>query len=69
MAINFNAQLARELDLSPGKKKVYIQFKIMKTGEIEIVGARAPHPELEEEARRVMNLLPEIKPGKLKVLE
>ncbi|OIQ37040.1 MAG: hypothetical protein BM563_09500, partial [Bacteroidetes bacterium MedPE-SWsnd-G1] len=39
-------------------------FKILKTGNIEIVGVRAPHPDLEKETRRDIGLLPEIKPGK-----
>ena len=39
---------------------IYIQFKILKDGNIEIVGARAPHPTLETEARRVVNLLPKM---------
>jgi protein TonB len=60
----FNADLAGDLGLEPGKKKIYIQFKITKTGGIEIVGARAPHPRLEQEARRVVSLIPKMTPGK-----
>lgn len=64
VARKFNADLAGDLGLSPGKKKIYIQFKITKTGNIEIIGARAPHPRLEKEAKRVVKLLPKMTPGK-----
>lgn len=64
VARKFNVDLAGELGLQPGKKKIYIQFKITKTGGIEIVAARAPHPRLEKEARRVVSLLPKMTPGK-----
>ncbi len=59
----FNGDLAGDLGLS-GKQKIYIQFKITKTGGIQIIGARAPHKRLEKEARRVVNLLPKMIPGK-----
>lgn len=64
VARKFNADLAGDLGLAPGKKKIYIQFKITKTGGIEIVGARAPHPRLEKEAKRVVSLLPKMTPGR-----
>ena len=64
VARKFNGDLAGDLGLSPGKKKIYIQFKITKTGTIEVVAARAPHPRLEKEARRVVMLLPKMTPGK-----
>ena len=59
----FNAELAGDLGLS-GKQKIYVQFKITKTGGIQIMGARAPHKALEKEAKRVVNLLPKMEPGK-----
>ncbi|MDC9723725.1 MAG: energy transducer TonB [Urechidicola sp.] len=60
----FNADLASDLGLPPGKQKIYIQFRITKTGGIEILGARAPHKRLEKEAKRVVNMLPKMTPGK-----
>ena len=60
----FNADLASDLGLPPGKQKIYIQFRITKKGSIEILGARAPHKRLEKEAKRVVNLLPKMTPGK-----
>ncbi|MCF6278723.1 MAG: M56 family metallopeptidase [Flavobacteriaceae bacterium] len=59
---NFNVDIAKNLGLS-GKQKIYVQFKITKTGDIEILGARAPKPELETEAKRVINSLPRMIPG------
>ncbi|MGB0881256.1 MAG: energy transducer TonB, partial [Polaribacter sp.] len=64
VAINFNISLAKDLKLSKGKKKVWVVFRIDKEGNIVDVNARAPHPKLKEEAIRVVNLLPKMKPGK-----
>ena len=61
---NFNSGLATELGLAPGVKKIFVMFKIDKTGEIVSVEARAPHKKLQKEAIRVVELLPKMKPGK-----
>ncbi|MCK5638848.1 MAG: energy transducer TonB [Flavobacteriaceae bacterium] len=61
---HFKTSLAQDLGLSPGKKKVYVQFKIDKTGNITNVRARGPHKRLEKEAIRVVELLPNMTPGK-----
>ncbi len=61
---HFKVDLAQELGLEAGKKKVYVQFKIDKTGEIIDIRARGPHVRLEKEAIRVVNLLPKMTPGK-----
>ncbi len=60
----YNTGLAGDLGLDPGKKRVYVQFKISKTGSITNVRARGPHKRLEKEAIRVVNLLPKMIPGK-----
>ena len=60
----YNVDLANELGLEPGKKKVYVQFKIDKSGNITDVMARGPHARLEKEAIRVVQLLPKMIPGK-----
>ncbi len=60
----FNTSLAQDLGLSPGKKKVYVQFRIDKKGNIVNVRARGPHKRLEKEAIRVIQLLPQMTPGK-----
>ena len=58
----FNTELAGELGLS-GRQRINVIFKIDKTGKVTGVRARAPHPGLEREASRVINLLPHMKPG------
>jgi len=59
----FNTELASDLGLS-GRQRINVIFKIDKTGSIIGVRARAPHPGLEKEATRVINMLPKMKPGK-----
>ncbi len=60
----FNSDLASDLGLSPGVKRIFVMFKIDKTGNITDVMARAPHKRLQEEAIRVVKLLPKMTPGK-----
>ncbi len=62
---NFNTSLGKQLGLE-GVNRIYVQFKIGKDGAVEVLGARAPHPALQEEAERVVNLLPQMTPGKQK---
>jgi len=62
---NFNTALADDLGLK-GRQRITVIFKIDIEGHIVDVRARAPHPKLEQEAVRVINLLPKIKPGKHK---
>ncbi|MFD2914961.1 energy transducer TonB [Psychroserpens luteus] len=59
----FDTDLASELGLS-GRQRINVIFKIDKTGNIVGIQARAPHPGLEKEAKRVIGLLPKMKPGK-----
>jgi len=59
----FNTDLAAQLGLS-GKQKINVQFKIDRTGNIVDIKTRAPHKRLGEEAERVINKIPEMKPGK-----
>ncbi len=61
---NFNTGLANDLGLSPGRKKVYVQFKIDKKGNIVDIRARGPHKRLEKEAVRVVGKIPKMTPGK-----
>lgn len=60
----FDHNLAQEIGLTPGKKKVYVQFRIDKSGEIVNIRARGPHVRLEKEAIRVVDMLPKMTPGK-----
>ena len=59
----FNTGLGSELGLS-GINRIYVQFRIEKNGTITVLGARAPHPRLQQEAERVVNSLPKMQPGK-----
>lgn len=61
----FNANLASDLGLETGSiQKIFVVFKIDKSGNISNVKARAPHKALENEAIRVIGLLPKMTPGK-----
>ena len=62
-ALNFDANLPKTLGLKPGKKRIFISFKIDTDGNIVDVKARAPHKKIEEEVTKVMNLLPKVTPG------
>lgn len=59
---NFNENVAKELGLI-GVNRLIVQFTINTKGEIQDVLSRAPHPRLEEEAERVLGLLPKMEPG------
>jgi hypothetical protein len=61
---NFNADLANHLNLQSGVKRIFVLFTINKEGIITGIRARAPHIKLEEEAIRVIKLLPKMIPGK-----
>ena len=59
----FNTDLAGDLGLS-GIQRISVIFKIDKNGNVVGVRSRAPHPRLEKEAARVINMLPKMKPGR-----
>ena len=61
---NFDVELAQELGLNSGKKKIFTQFVIDENGNIINVLVKAPHPKLEKEAQRVIDKLPKFTPGK-----
>ena len=60
---NFNVDLAQDLGLTPGKKRIFVMFTIDKYGSIIDVKSRAPHKRLQKEAERVIKSLPKMKPG------
>lgn len=60
---NFDTGLAKKLGLS-GTNRIQVLFKIDETGKVVEVKARAPHPELQKEAIRVVEMLPNMAPGK-----
>ena len=57
---NFNTSICLELK---GRQKIQTQFKIDKKGNITDINVKAPHKKLEEEAIRVLNLLPQFIPA------
>jgi len=59
----FNTDLANDLGLT-GKQRISVIFKIDEDGNVTGVRSRAPHPRLEKEAERGVNLLPKMKPGR-----
>ncbi len=60
----FNTNLVGQLNLSKGKKRIIMQFKIDKSGVVTGINVRAPHSKLEEEATKILKQLPDMKPGK-----
>ena len=60
----FNVDLAADLGLTPGRKRIFVMFKIDETGKVVDIRARAPHKRLEKEAIRVVGLIPRMTPGK-----
>ncbi len=61
---NFDAELANELGLDSGRKRIMVQFKIDKNGNVSDIKSRAPHPRLKKEAERIIKKLPKMIPGK-----
>lgn len=59
---NFNTKLAKDLKLT-GRQRITVIFKIDTEGNIKDVRSRAPHPDLEAEAIRVIKTLPKMIPG------
>lgn len=58
----FNTGLAENLGLK-GNQRIYVSFVVNKEGQIDKIQVRAPHPKLEKEARRVVNLIPKMLPA------
>ncbi len=61
---NFDTELANELGLSPGKKRIWVVFKIDVDGSVTNLQVRAPHPRLKKEAERIARKIPKMKPGR-----
>lgn len=60
---NFDADMPKTLGLEPGKKRVFIAFKIDKEGNVVDIKARAPHIKIKDEVIKVMSSLPKMIPG------
>ena len=61
---NFRIKKIASLNLPPKLYRTAVQFKIDKQGNVVDVRARADFPEIEKEAIRVVENLPQMKPGK-----
>lgn len=59
----FDGDLANELGLSPGKKRIIVLFRIDTKGDVVDVRARAPHPKIQQEVIEIINKLPQMTPG------
>ncbi|WP_338732699.1 M56 family metallopeptidase [Mangrovimonas cancribranchiae] len=62
---NFNTKVSKGLGLE-GNQRIMVTFKIDTQGNVTAVKARAAHKALQEEAERVVSLLPKMKPGEQK---
>ncbi len=60
---HFDTELANELGLRSGKKRISTQFVIDESGNVIDIQIRAPHPRLKKEANRIINKIPKFKPG------
>ena len=58
----FNTKVSKDSKIS-GKQRIVVNFKIDNTGKITSVKAKADNEELETEAIRVINALPQMLPG------
>jgi|SRR5690625_941412 len=59
----FNTDLAADLGMS-GVTRINVQFTVNEHGDVVDVMARATEPQLEDEAIRVVSMLPSMQPGK-----
>ncbi|WP_075340416.1 energy transducer TonB [Tenacibaculum agarivorans] len=60
---HFDTELANDLGLARGKKKILTQFVIDKNGFITDIQIRAPHPRLKKETSRIIKKIPKFTPG------
>ena len=60
----YDINIAQELGLESGKKKVYVMFRINSKGNVADIQVRGPHVRLEKEALRVISKLPKMVPAK-----
>lgn len=65
IANNFNVFLKPNSKIKKGNQRINIQFTINKLGFIDNIKTKAKYKELEEEAYRVIKLLPKMTPGKV----
>ncbi len=59
----FNTAIAEEVGFN-GRVRINVIFRINKNGDVVSIQSRANHPRLEEEVKRVLALIPKMRPGK-----
>ncbi|MEH6407157.1 MAG: energy transducer TonB [Leeuwenhoekiella sp.] len=60
---NFDTSVGTKYNLN-GVNRIDVQFTVDENGDVKAIKTRASHPALEEEARRVINKIPQMIPGK-----
>ena len=58
----FDFKIGNNLDLEE-TNRIFVAFRVDKDGNVTNIRSRAPHPELEKEADRVIKTLPKMQPG------
>ncbi|WP_298420642.1 VIT domain-containing protein [uncultured Kordia sp.] len=61
---NFNTTIVNELNLPSGRQRISTMFTINQEGNVEAILVRSSHERISEEVKRVINLLPQMIPGK-----
>lgn len=61
---HFDRGIAKDYNLK-GLQKIYATFRVSHAGEVIFIEARAPHPELQKEAERIILKIPQMSPGKM----
>ena len=59
----FDTSIASDYGLT-GRQRINVIFEIDKTGQVTNIESRAPHPKLDEEAKRVISKIPQMTPGR-----
>ena len=59
----FDTDIASEYGIT-GLQRIYTQFTVDKDGNVTDVKIKGPHPALEKEAKRVIDKIPHMEPGK-----
>ncbi len=63
---SFNKDLPETLNLPEGRQQIFASFEIDKNGILNDIKVRSPHSKLDEETKRVLDLLPQFVPGEHK---
>ncbi len=56
---NFNAKVANSVGLF-GRQRIFVTFKVDKTGNVKSIKAKGSHPYLETEAVRIIEMIPQM---------